>query len=288
MMSTQQGKRIHFIGAGNMASAMLRGLVSSGFSPALLSCSAPAETETQRLVDELGIRAAADNLELLTHCDAIVLGVKPQILKAVCEELAPFLASTNRQPLVISIAAGTTTQSIAEWLKQDPDLLPLVRSMPNTPAQVGMGASGLFATPAVKADQKSLVQQIFEAFGIAVWVEDESQLHAVTALSGSGPAYVFEFIKGMADAGVSLGLSPEVSRQLAEATVAGAAKLCAASSDEEISTLQRKVMSPGGTTEQGVRVLQSEQLTATVSRAMEAARDQSLYLAGEGPGPAKN
>lgn len=287
-MSTQQGKRIHFIGAGNMAAAMLRGLVSSGFSPALLSCSAPAAEETQRLVDELGLKASADNLELLPGCDAIVLGVKPQILQSVCEELAPFLASADRQPVVISIAAGTTTQSIATWLKQDADLLPLVRSMPNTPAQVGMGASGLYASPAVKTDQRTLVQQIFDAFGIAVWVEDESQLHAVTALSGSGPAYVFEFIKGLSDAGVTLGLAPDVSRQLAEATVAGAAKLCAVSHDQAITELQRRVMSPGGTTEQGVRVLQSEQLTDTVRRAMEAARDQSLYLAGEGPAPAKN
>ncbi|WP_416396509.1 pyrroline-5-carboxylate reductase [Allohahella sp. A8] len=287
-MSTQQDKRIHFIGAGNMASAMLRGLVSSGFKPGSLSCSSPAEAETKRLVDELGISASADNLEYLRDCDAIVLGVKPQILQSVCQELAPFLASADRQPIVISIAAGTTTQSISSWLKQDPDLLPLVRSMPNTPAQVGMGASGLFATAAVKPDQKALTQEIFEAFGIAVWVEDESQLHAVTALSGSGPAYVFEFIKGLADAGVSLGLQPDVSRQLAEATVAGAAKLCAVSHAEEIAGLQRKVMSPGGTTEQGVRVLQSEELTATVRRAMEAARDQSLYLAGEGPALAKN
>ena len=287
-MSTQQGKRIHFIGAGNMAGAMLRGLVSSGFEPQLLSCSSPSEPETQKLVDELGIRASSDNLELLPDCDAVILGVKPQILKPVCEELSSFLASTDRAPVVISIAAGATIKSITGWLKQDVNILPLIRSMPNTPAQVGMGASGLFATQAVKPDQQSLTQQIFEAFGIAVWVEDESQLHAVTALSGSGPAYVFEFIKGLADAGAALGLKPDVSRQLAEATVAGAARLCAVSHDEEISQLQRKVMSPGGTTEQGVRVLQEEQLTAIVKSAMEATRDQSLYLAGEGPGPAKS
>lgn len=282
-MTAQHRTAIHFIGAGNMAGAILRGLVSSGFNAGSLSCSAPNEGQTSELADELGIRTAQDNLSFLDSASAIVLGVKPQILESVCRELAEPLAAmpASKRPLLISIAAGVSIETMADWLGLDTASLALVRSMPNTPAQVGMGASGLYATTSVSEQQRSLTSSVFEAFGIAVWVEGEADLHAVTALSGSGPAYIFEVIKGLTDGGVALGLSPDVSRQLAEATVAGAAKLSAKSHDVDVATLQKRVMSPGGTTEKGVAVLQENDLNALLLKTMTAARDQSRVLAGD-------
>ena len=236
--------RIAFIGAGNMASSLIGGLLAKGLDAAQIRASDPGAETRARVSAEHGIELFADNAQAVQDADVIVIAVKPQVMKAVCQDLRAHL---EPHQLLISIAAGITCTSLQNWLGNQP----LVRCMPNTPALLGKGVSGLFATAAVTAEQRQQAEDLLSAVGIAVWVDTEAQIDAVTAVSGSGPAYFFLLIEAMADAGVKLGLPREVAKQLAEQTALGAAHMAVAS-DVDAAELRRRVTSPAGTTEAAI------------------------------------
>ncbi|AMB77820.1 MULTISPECIES: pyrroline-5-carboxylate reductase [Pseudomonas] len=263
--------RIAFIGAGNMASSLIGGLLAKGLDAAQIRASDPGAETRARVSAEHGIELFADNAQAVQDADVIVIAVKPQVMKAVCQDLRAHL---EPHQLLISIAAGITCTSLQNWLGNQP----LVRCMPNTPALLGKGVSGLFATAAVTAEQRQQAEDLLSAVGIAVWVDTEAQIDAVTAVSGSGPAYFFLLIEAMADAGVKLGLPREVAKQLAEQTALGAAHMAVAS-DVDAAELRRRVTSPAGTTEAAIKSFQADGFAASVEKALSAAAHRSAEMA---------
>ena len=263
--------RIAFIGAGNMASSLIGGLLARGLDAAQIRASDPGAETRARVSAEHGIELFADNAQAVQDADVIVIAVKPQVMKAVCQDLRAHL---EPHQLLISIAAGITCTSLQNWLGNQP----LVRCMPNTPALLGKGVSGLFATAAVTAEQRQQAEDLLSAVGIAVWVDTEAQIDAVTAVSGSGPAYFFLLIEAMADAGVKLGLPREVARQLAEQTALGAAHMAVAS-DVDAAELRRRVTSPAGITEAAIKSFQADGFAASVEKALSAAAHRSAEMA---------
>ena len=232
--------KIAFIGGGNMAAALIGGLVKRGVAPADLYAIDPNEDVRKHNEQQFGIRTGSAADAGLAPFDAIVLAVKPQILKSVAEHLAPHL--TNQ--LVISIAAGIRADDLSRWLNGHARV---VRTMPNTPALIGMGATGLFATAGVDEAGRALASEVLGAVSETVWFDDEAKIDAVTAISGSGPAYVFYFIEALEEAARQLGMDEAQGRALAVATFTGAAQL-AAQSDEPPAVLRERVTSKGGTT----------------------------------------
>lgn len=269
-----QEQKICFIGAGNMANAIIGGLVKKGFPAKQITASAPSASNLAQLESAWGVNIADDNQRAAAEADIVVLSVKPQVLKSVCEDLSSALA---HRPLVISIAAGIGLESIAAWLGQD---LPIVRCMPNTPSQVLKGASGLFANKHVNDAQQLATTDLFSAIGLVEWVDDEFKMHSVTALSGSGPAYIFLVIEAMEAAAVKQGIPAETARKLAAQTVAGAAEMVL-KSDVSPAQLKRNVMSPGGTTERAIQSFESADLVAIFEQAMNAAAERSVTLSNE-------
>jgi len=263
--------RIAFIGAGNMASSLIGGLLAKGLDAAQIRASDPGAETRARVSAEHGIELFADNAQAVQDADVIVIAVKPQVMKAVCQDLRAHL---EPHQLLISIAAGITCTSLQNRLGNQP----LVRCMPNTPALLGKGVSGLFATAAVTAEQRQQAEDLLSAVGIAVWVDTEAQIDAVTAVSGSGPAYFFLLIEAMADAGVKLGLPREVAKQLAEQTALGAAHMAVAS-DVDAAELRRRVTSPAGTTEAAIKSFQADGFAASVEKALSAAAHRSAEMA---------
>ncbi|WP_018937102.1 pyrroline-5-carboxylate reductase [Thioalkalivibrio sp. ALJ24] len=265
-------RKVAFIGAGNMGEALIQGLVDSGRPAGELAI---ADTRPDR-IDALQGRfpglGAGSPQELASDTEILVLAVKPQTLP----EVAPGLrdAVNAGSPLVVSVAAGVTTARLGEWLGSQARI---VRAMPNTPALVGAGVTGLFAAPGVTADDRGAATALMEAVGRALWVKDEELMHAVTATSGSGPAYVFLIIEAMQAAAEELGLPPETARELTLGTLAGATRL-AANSPEDAAELRRRVTSPGGTTEQAVNALEQGDLRGLLRRAMQAAAHRSEEL----------
>ena len=267
--------KICFIGAGNMASCIIGGLLKNGFSAQQVIASAPSnEKNLNTLKDTLNIEISTNNQHAVANADIIVLSVKPQVLQSVCEEISN---SVSHQPLIISIAAGISIDSIHAWLG---DHLPIIRCMPNTPSQVLKGASGLIANKQVSDAQKQAASELFTAIGIVEWVKDEHQIHAVTALSGSGPAYIFLVIEAMEAAAIKQGLSPETARKLAAQTVAGAAEMVL-SCDIEPAQLKRNVMSPGGTTERAIQTFESLGLVSIFESAINAAAERSVEMSAQ-------
>ncbi|HUT40293.1 MAG TPA: pyrroline-5-carboxylate reductase [Gammaproteobacteria bacterium] len=264
-----------FIGGGNMASSLIGGLIADGWNPATIQASDRDEQQLHRLATRFGIATSADNQAAAAHADIIVLAVKPQVMKSVALDLAETV--TQHRPLVISIAAGVRESSLRDWLGAD---TAIVRTMPNTPALVQSGATALFANPAVTEDQRSIAESIMRAVGLALWVEDENQLDAVTALSGSGPAYFFLFMEALQAGGCKLGLPEDTARLLALQTAFGAAKM-ALESPEDAAALRRLVTSPGGTTERAISVFQQHGFEELVEQAMQAAAGRSRELAEE-------
>ena len=267
--------KIAFIGAGNMGSAMLRGLVKKGYAPDNLRATSLDTQQLAELAAATGIVTSTDNLATAAWADLVVLAVKPQVMHQVCTQLAATLQQT--QPLVLSIAAGLTSATLLEWLGAD---LPLVRSMPNTPALLGRGVAGLYATAKVTAEQKEWVESLSEAVGQAYWVNSEQELDVVMAISGSGPAYYFLFTEALAAAGEQLGLQPELALQLAKATAAGSGEMLVQEADSP-AELRRKVTSPGGTTEQAIQKFVEQGLHELVFAAAQAAYCRAAELADE-------
>jgi pyrroline-5-carboxylate reductase len=263
--------RIAFIGAGNMAASLIGGLRAKGQEAAQIRASDPGEETRARVSAEHGIEVFADNAQAIEGADVVVLAVKPQAMKAVCEALRPSLKPGQ---LVVSIAAGITCASMNNWLGAQP----IVRCMPNTPALLRQGVSGLFATNQVTAEQRQQAQELLSAVGVALWLDEEQQLDAVTAVSGSGPAYFFLLIEAMTAAGVKLGLPADIAAQLTLQTALGAAHM-AVSSDVDAAELRRRVTSPAGTTEAAIKSFQANGFEALVEKALGAAAHRSAEMA---------
>ena len=263
--------RIAFIGAGNMAASLIGGLRAKGLEAAQIRASDPGAETRAKVAAEHGIQVFADNAEAIAGVDVIVLAVKPQAMKAVCEALRP---SLQPQQLVVSIAAGITCASMNHWLGEQP----IVRCMPNTPALLRQGVSGLYATAQVSPEQRHQAEELLSAVGIALWLDQEQQLDAVTAVSGSGPAYFFLLIEAMTAAGEKLGLPRETAAQLTLQTALGAAHM-AVSSDVDAAELRRRVTSPAGTTEAAIKSFQANGFEALVEKALGAAAHRSAEMA---------
>ncbi|GBE10456.1 pyrroline-5-carboxylate reductase [bacterium BMS3Bbin12] len=266
---------ITFIGGGNMARSLIGGLLADGTDPQRIRVADPDPGRREGLTAQGPVRVFADNAAAAADADAVVFAVKPQVLRAAASQLAPVVH--RERPLVISIAAGIRSADLDRWLGGD---AVVVRAMPNTPALVRSGATALYANSAVSAVRRDLAESILRAVGITLWVADEAMMDAVTALSGSGPAYFFLVMEALEAAGVELGLTPETARLLTLETAIGTARI-AMESDEGVGRLRRRVTSPGGTTEAALAVLEQAGLHEQFRRALRAARDRSCALADE-------
>ena len=264
--------RILFIGGGNMATALIGGLLQQGFTPGDLSAVDVSEEARRRLQQQFGVSAMAALGGEIAE-DVVLLAVKPQQMRAVAKDLCASL----RGQLVISIAAGIRTADLARWLGGHPRI---VRVMPNTPALIRSGVSGLFAAAAVNQADRDSAQSILGAVGGVVWVQNEPDIDAVTAVSGSGPAYIFYFIEALEQAAVELGLSDGQARQLAVQTFVGAAKL-AAGSDEPAAVLRARVTSKAGTTEAALKSMEASGIKGKIVDAVHAAARRSRELGDE-------
>ncbi|OFZ66226.1 MAG: pyrroline-5-carboxylate reductase [Betaproteobacteria bacterium RBG_16_56_24] len=266
---------ICFIGGGNMASALIGGLLGNGYAHQISVVEISADSRT-KLQDEFGIKikVTAELATGIAGSKIIVLAVKPQQLRDVAKQMSPLLSGQ----LIISIAAGIRATDIARWLGTQN----IVRAMPNTPALIRSGMTGLYALPAVSAAQREQAQSILAAVGETLWLQDEAMLDAVTAISGSGPAYVFYFIEALQQAARELGFSSGEARRLSLATFLGASKL-AASSEEDASVLRARVTSKNGTTERALLSMDANHVAEHIAQAAQAAAARSREM-GDEPG----
>ncbi len=270
-------KKIGFIGAGNMAYSLIGGLTANGVAGENIWVSDPNTRQTEQLAEQFKLNVAEDNSELVKSVEVVILAVKPQQLSVVCQEIST--VAQAKSPLLISIAAGVLCQDIERWLGSEKgNELALVRCMPNTPALVQSGATALFANAQVSEAQRILAESILRAVGLTLWLDQEQDMHAVTALSGSGPAYFFLVIEAMEKAGVKLGLDEKTAHLLALQTAFGASKM-ALESEDSAEVLRTRVTSPGGTTERAIGILQEGELEALFLKALQAAQARSRELA---------
>ena len=263
---------IAFIGGGNMASAILGGLLRAGMAPAQFLVVEPHAPQREKLAGEFGVAALAAGDAGLARAGTVVWAVKPQLFTAAAAPLQAWLGGA----LQLSVMAGIPSASLARATGSER----VVRAMPNTPALIGQGIAGLYARPAVSADERATVERLLAPTGQTLWVAKEDDLDAVTALSGSGPAYFFFFVEAMMAAAVDMGLTAEQGRRLALATCAGAAALGLAS-DEPPATLRERVTSKGGTTHAAVTSLQADGVDAAIRRAVLAAQRRAAELGKE-------
>ena len=274
--------KITFIGGGNMAAALIGGLKKQGFSVAGIQVVEPFAESRERLTHSFGVRSTAQVDAAALACDVVVLAVKPQVLREAVAPLAGRLAGQ----LVVSIAAGLRLADIAAWLG---NYRRVVRAMPNTPALIGAGTSGVVADASVDDSGREQAERILQAVGSVVWLDTEAAMDAVTAVSGSGPAYVFYFIEAMEAAAVELGLEAAAARQLTIETFVGAARL-AEQSHDSVATLRERVTSKGGTTEAALRSFAHDGIAAAIGRGVQAAatrgRELGDQLGGHASAPA--
>ncbi|GLR30433.1 pyrroline-5-carboxylate reductase [Psychrobacter pacificensis] len=274
-MSVLDNKKISFIGGGNMAQALISGLVGCGIKPSLITVADPSSDIREQLAAK-GLNTVdpmADAKAAVVGADIVVLAVKPQMMKVV---VGAFAEALDNQ-LVISVAAGLSTDLLSSMLGGYSNI---VRAMPNTPSMIQMGATGLYGTDNISAEQKELATAVMEASGLVMWVDDEEHMHAVTAVSGSAPAYMFYFIESMVDGAVALGLDKEQASVLALQTMLGAAKM-AMNSEDTPAELRRKVTSPNGTTQAAVESMQANEIGRQIGEAMQACYDRSQALSEE-------
>jgi len=271
-MKTQQ---IGFIGGGNMASSLIGGLVSNDY-PADKITVADLDADKLRYLNEtFGVNTTLDSNSLVLQSDIVVLAVKPQHMQSVADSIAA--SAQQKKPVLVSIAAGIRIAALERWLGGD---LAVVRCMPNTPALVKTGATGLSANAQVGVEQKDQVESLMRAVGVAVWVAKEGDLDTVTALSGSGPAYFFMVMEALEAAAVDAGLDQKTAQLLTQETALGAAKM-ALESTESAAVLRQRVTSPGGTTERAIEVLEEQGLRAILQQALSAAKERSVELSDE-------
>jgi pyrroline-5-carboxylate reductase len=267
-------RRLAFIGGGNMAAALIGGLTKRGLGRERIVVADPSPGQVDRLARDYGITVAADNHEAVAGAEVVVLAVKPQMMRAVALGLAPLAAP---HPLVLSVAAGIPHAALTRWFGPQ---VPVVRTMPNRPALNGFGATGLYAPASVGAANRALAEAVMAAVSATVWVEHESQMDTVTALSGSGPAYFFLFMEALEAAAHARGLPTEIAHKLTLETAFGASQMARLSSDP-LSVLREQVTSKGGTTAAALEVLDAAGLRAIVAHAVAAADRRSAELAAE-------
>ena len=273
-----------FIGAGNMASSLVGGLINSGVEPANVAVTDPDSAACERASERFGIRTSASLGNLLEEFSSspvgLVVAVKPHIVENVCLDFAREFARLDAKaqelmsPLIISVAAGVRATSMEAWLPQD---TAIVRCMPNTPALLGLGATGLYANAATSDKHRQQAMSLLDAAGVALWVDREAMLDAVTAVSGSGPAYFFYLIEHMSAAGQALGLDAETAERLAIETAFGAASM-ARTRELPPATLRENVTSKGGTTAAALQVFDDEGTPAIIHKAMQAAHDRAVEI----------
>ena len=271
-MATTHHDNIAFIGGGNMASAIIGGLLKRGAPAASIQVVEPLDEQRQKLKEQFGVYLHAAPGAQLASAALVVWAIKPQIFK----DAALQTRFHTKTALHLSVAAGITSSSIAHWLNTDH----VVRAMPNTPALIGKGMTALYARPAVSDAGRTLVDRVIKTTGQRIWLDDEDQLDVVTALSGSGPAYVFYFIEAMIEAGVSMGLNREQAHQLAVGTFVGSAALAKAST-EPIEILRSRVTSKGGTTYAAISSMEQSKVKSLFMRAMQAARQRAKEMGDE-------
>jgi pyrroline-5-carboxylate reductase len=264
---------IAFIGCGNMGSSLIGGLIADGVPPERLRGADADPAQCARVRERYGISAGTDNVAAASGAQVVVLAVKPQVARATIAGIAPVLG--RERPVLLSIAAGIRLESLRAWIGAD---LPMVRAMPNTPALIRAGAAALYAGPGTSEEHRERAESILRAVGAVVWLEDEDLLDAVTALSGSGPAYFFRMMEALEDGAVALGLPRESARLLTLETALGAARM-ALESRLEPAALRRQVTSPGGTTESALKALDNGGFAPLLGEALAAARDRSRELA---------
>ncbi len=269
----QNNVKIAFVGGGNMAQALIGGLADKLTAAANIHVIDVVPEALSAVAQRFGVTTASAPTEVLASADVIVLAVKPQQMREVVASVKPYVKSQ----LLLSIAAGIRAADLSRWLGGHQAI---VRTMPNTPALVGKGITGAVAMAGVSEVQKQTADAILRAVGETVWIADEVQIDAVTAISGSGPAYVFYFIEAMQQAAVELGLTAEQGRQLAQATFAGAAEL-AIRSDEPVALLRERVTSKGGTTYAALTSMEASGVKAALVKALHAAADRGKELGEE-------
>lgn len=270
-----ESKLIAFVGGGNMATSLIGGLLAGGYTPARIRVAEPDTQKREGLAERFGIIVSESNHEAVDRADIVVLSVKPQVVRQVACDLSDTIKA---RPLLISIAAGVHTDSLLRWLGDAH--WPLVRAMPNTPALIKCGMTGLYATHAASDNDRATAQTILNAVGTTQWVEDEALMDTITAVSGSGPAYFFLFMEAIQAAAERLGLDNETARTLVLQTALGAARM-AVESGEAPAALRRRVTSPGGTTECALDVFQQGGLEELVFKALKGAMSRSKTLAQE-------
>lgn len=268
-------KSIAIIGAGNMGGCLLNGLLANGYPENLLWISNPSTEKLTPLQNLTGksFNITTNNIEATTSADIIILAVKPLVIPIVLHELAPIIKEKN--PLIISTAAGVTESVIKHFMHAKASI---VRAMPNTPAMLRCGATALYANTNVTTEERDIAESIFRAVGIVVWIEQEDQMDAVTAVSGCGPAYFFLIMEAIQNVGQSLGLSPETAQLLTLQTAYGAARM-ALENDKNVAELRKQVTSKGGTTEQAIHILETANIRDIFSQALSAADHRAKELA---------
>jgi pyrroline-5-carboxylate reductase len=272
MIGKTSDKTIAFLGGGNMASAMIGGLIKQGMLPSDILVVEPYEPTRDKLLQDFGIKALDAPSSVLATAGLVIWAVKPQVFKEAAQQTDNFAPTA----LHFSVAAGIRSSSIAAWLKTDN----IIRSMPNTPALIGKGMTALYARAAVTSAGKSWVEHVVASMGEFLWLDEESQLDAVTAISGSGPAYVFYFLEAMIEAAVNMGLSAEQGRRLAISTFSGASEL-AQRSDEPLELLRQRVTSKGGTTYAALMAMEADNIKPHFIKAMQAAELRAKELGDE-------
>lgn len=263
---------ICFIGGGNMARSLIGGLIARGQAAASIHVAEPYAPLREKLAHDFGVHTYANNEEAAKHATLWIFAVKPQVMKAVCQNLAAL--AQIKQPLIVSIAAGITSVQLERWLGGK---LAVVRTMPNTPALLGAGASGLFANHLVSDEQRVHADRMLQATGLTVWIDDEQKMDAVTALSGSGPAYVFLLAEALQLAGEKQGLTSEIARSLTAQTMLGAARMLL-ETGESAAELRQHVTSPGGTTQAALEIFENGGFRALVDQAVAAATQRGGQL----------
>lgn len=263
---------IAFIGGGNMARSLIGGLIARGASPASIRVAEPVEVLRESLERDFGVSVFATALEAASDASLWLLAVKPQVMRTVCEGMAAVAQSSR--PLVVSIAAGITAQQMQRWLGGD---AAIIRAMPNTPTLLGAGVTGLFATAQVDAAGRQRTEELLASAGSTVWIDEEAKMDAVTAVSGSGPAYVFLLAEAMEEAAKAEGLTDHAARALVLQTILGAGRMLT-ESDEAPAELRKRVTSPNGTTQAAIETFQEGGFSKLVGKAIHAASERGKEL----------
>lgn len=266
--------KIAFIGAGNMNSAIITGLVSNGYTPSDVIVSNPSPAKREKLANHFNIHHTADNIEAAKFADCIVLGVKPHLIAAVCQQISEQIDVSKK--CFISVAAGCSLATMEKALGQT---CAIIRTMPNTPSQLGLGVAGMYASDLVNAQQKLQAETLMGSVGITKWLNTEEEIDNIIAVSGSGPAYFFLFMEAMEEKAKSLGFTAQESRQLVQQTALGAAEMVLQNPDLAIGQLRENVTSKGGTTQAALKTFTDGGIAQLTHKAMDAALERAKEMA---------